>query len=171
MKKLLCIVLALVSVVSLAACSGNPTNNNETTDPSKETVTEVYTWPDNVLFKDIPSLSDNITYYNHGENENGHTFTFFADGFDYKEFCAYIKKLEDAEFNYYDLSNLDIYDTEDVLPEELEDGTFNASWIGKRRGLYVSAQWYGDEYYEENNLPKDNNVRLTFYSYDVFKLN
>ncbi len=167
MKKLLCITLAILSIVSLAACSKEPENNIvvETKAPS------VYSWPDTALFKDVPAVSGTIGFYRENQNDKGYTYAFGSDGVDYKGFCAYIAELEKAGFEFYDVTGLDITDTEDVLPEELEEGTYNASWLGKRRGLYISAQWYGDEYYEKNNLPKDNNVRLTFYTYNAFKLN
>lgn len=167
MKKLLCITLAILSIVSLAACSKEPENNQvvETKAPT------VHNWPDNALFKDIPAVHGTIGFYRENKNEQGYTYAFGSTGSDYKDFCAYIAELEKAGFEFYDMTGLNITDTEDVLPEELEEGTYNASWIGKRRGLYVAAQWYGDEYYKQNELPEDSNIRLTFYTYNAFKQN
>jgi|GEM_PF-6184116 len=165
MKKILCILLALVSIVSLAACSKDPT------DGSIETTTEeTYTWPDNVFFKDIPAIDGKINFYKDDKNDQGYTYTFFADELDYDDFRKYIAELEEAGFSVYKKSLLSTNTTEDMLPKKLEDGTYNASWIGNRRGVYIAAQWYGDEYYKENNLPEDNNVRLTFYTYNPFDI-
>ena len=166
MKKLLCIILAAVAVASLAACSEKPTTGNTANDSA--VTTKPFTWPDNVFFKDIPSVGDTITMYNEDKNDKGYTYTFFADEIDYDDFRDYIKDLEKAGFSVYKKSLLSTNTTEDMLPKKLEEGTYNASWIGNRRGIYVAAQWYGDEYYEQNNLPKDSNVRLTFYTYNVF---
>lgn len=166
MKKLLCAILALITVVSLAACSKDP-------DPTNTDVTtkapSAYTWPDNVLFKDVPALKDTISFYNETKDENGYVYTLFADDITYDEFCDYIDKLEKAEFNIYDTTGLNITTTDDILPDSLPEGKHNASWLGKRRGLYIAANWYGDEFYEENGLPKDSNVRIYFYTYDAFK--
>lgn len=165
MKKILCIILALISVVSLAACSKDP--GEEQAPQAADTKADK--WPDNAFFKDIPSVGDNITFYNEDKNEKGYTYTFFADEMDYDDFRAYIAKLEEAGFAIYDTSVLSTKKTEDLLPEKLEDGTFNASWLGKRRGVYVAAQWYGDEYYKANDLPEDSNLRLVFYTYNAFE--
>lgn len=166
MKKLLCIILAAVAVASLAACSKKPTNDN-TANESIET-TEQLIWPNNAFFKDIPSVGDTITLYNEEKNDKGYTYTFFADEIDYDDFCDYIAELEEAGFSVYRPSLSSTTKTEDMLPKKLEEGTYNASWIGNRRGIYVAAQWYGDEYYEQNNLPEDSNVRLIFYTYNAF---
>ncbi|MBO5361202.1 MAG: hypothetical protein J6B25_10245 [Clostridia bacterium] len=166
MKKLLCTILAIVAVVSLAACSKKPTNNN-TANESIET-TAPLNWPNNAFFKDIPSVGENITFYKEDKNDKGYTYTFFADEMDYDDFCKYIAELEKAGFSVYKESLLSTIKTEDMLPKKLENGTHNASWIGNRRGVYIAAQWYGDKYYEENNLPEDSNVRLVFYTYNAF---
>ncbi|MBQ5825340.1 MAG: hypothetical protein IIW48_11120 [Clostridia bacterium] len=173
MKKFLCVILAVAAVISLAACSEKPTSDNTETkaDSKVETTTETSTkleWPDNALFKDIPSVGDNITFYNPDKNEKGYTYSFAADEMDYDDFRKYIAELEKAGFSVYKSSVLSTIKTEDLLPEKLEKGTYNATWIGNRRGVYVAAQWYGDKYYEENNLPKDSNVRLVFYTYNAF---
>lgn len=165
MKKLLCILLALTTVISFAACSkkepGNETEKIELTTPT-------YTWPDNVFFEDIPDVGGTITFYKDNKDDKGYTFTFFADDLDYDDFRKYVKELEKAGFSIYKPSLLSSTTTEDMLPEKLEKGTYNASWLGNRRGVYVAAQWYGDEYYEKNNLPQDSNVRLVFYTYNAF---
>ncbi len=166
MKKILCIILAAAAIISLAACSGKPSDGSaadETTTAAAELV-----WPNNAFFKDIPSVGNNITFYNEEKNDKGYTYTFFADELDYDDFCKYIAELEKAGFSVYKESLLSTIKTEDMLPKKLEDGTYNASWIGNRRGVYVAAQWYGDEYYEKNNLPEDSNVRLVFYTYNAF---
>ncbi len=163
MKKILCVILALVSIMSLAACSGKP---EEQTAP--QTNTNAIQWPDNAFFKDIPSVGDTITFYEDNKNEQGYTYTFFADDMTYGDFRAYVAKLEEAGFSVYKESLLSTITTEDMLPEKLDEGTYNASWIGNRRGVYIAAQWYGDEYYEQNNLPQDSNVRLVFYTYNAF---
>ena len=162
MKKLFCVILAILSIVSLAACSDKPAET-----PTTEPVT--YSWPDNALFKDVPAVCGTIYFYRENKNDQGYTYSFGADGASYKDFRNYIAELEKAGFEIYSATVLNTTKTEDILPEKLDDDTFNASWIGKRRGLYVAAQWYGDEYYEQNNLPKDSNVRLTFYTYNVFE--
>ncbi len=165
MKKFLCVILAVASVMSLAACTEKPTDAGaETTTASSASPM----WPDNAFFKDIPSVGDNITFYNDDKNEKGYTYSFAADGMDYDDFRSYIAELEKAGFSVYKTSPLSTVTTEDMLPEKLDDGTYNASWIGNRRGIYVAAQWYGDEYYAQNNLPADNNVRLVFYTYNAF---
>ncbi len=163
MKKFLCIILALISIMSLAACSDKP-KEQQPIQPTSDSVT----WPDNAFFKDIPSVGDTITLYEDSKTEKGYSYTFFADDITYDEFCAYIAKLEEAGFGVYKTSLLSSTTTEDMLPKELPEGTYNASWLGNRRGVYVAAQWYGDEYYKQNNLPEDSNVRLVFYTYNAF---
>ncbi len=166
MKKILCIILVAVAVASLAACSEKPTDDNASSEAAA--TTEPLIWPNNAFFKDIPSVGDTITLYNEEKNDKGYTYTFFADEMDYDDFREYIAELEKAGFSVYKESLLSTIKTEDMLPKKLESGTYNASWIGNRRGVYVAAQWYGDEYYKENNLPEDSNVRLVFYTYNAF---
>ncbi len=165
MKKIICLLLAAISVVSLAACSKDPAPETTTKAPVE------HSWPDNALFKDVPAISGKINFYNEEKTEKGYVYTFFADGIDYKALKAYVKQLEDAGFGVYNSTPLALTKTEDLLPDELDEGTYSAKWIGNRRGLYVAINWYADEYYEANNLPKDNNVRLYFYTYNAFKTN
>ena len=162
MKKLLCAFLAIAAVLSLAACSSDPSDDVTTKAPT------TYAWPDNAFFKDIPAIKDSVTLYNEEKNDQGYTYTFHVADVDYKEFCEYIANLEKSEFEIYSTSPLNTTTTKDLLPDELPDGTYNASWLGKRRGVYVAASWYGDEYYEANNLPQDNNLRIVFYTYNPF---
>ena len=166
MKKIICLLLAAISVVSLAACSEDPVQEAPTTTPAAE-----YKWPDNALFKDVPAVSGKITFYNDEKTEDGYVYTFFADGVDYKALKNYVKQLEEAGFGVYNSTPLAITKTEDLLPDKLDKDTYSAKWIGNRRGLYVAITWYADEYYEANNLPKDSNVRLYFYTYNAFKTN
>ena len=105
------------------------------------------------------------------KTEDGYVYTFFADGVDYKALKNYVKQLEEAGFGVYNSTPLELTKTEDLLPDKLDEGTYSAKWIGNRRGLYVAITWYADEYYEANNLPKDNNIRLYFYTYNAFKTN
>lgn len=163
MKKFLCAILAVAVVFSLAACSKKPTEGND-----ENTTLSSSVWPDNAFFKDIPAIDGTITLYQDNKNESGYTYSFFVDGVDYKSFCSYIAELEKAGFGIYSSSPLNTQKTEDMLPEKLDDGVYNATWLGKRRGVYVAAQWYGDEYYEANGLPADSNVRLVFYTYNPF---
>ncbi len=165
MKKLICMLLVAISVFSLAACSKDPVEETPTKAPT------VHNWPDNALFKDVPAIGGTINFYNEEKAEEGYVYTFFADGIDYKGLKDYVKQLEAAGFSVYDSTGLNITKTEDMLPDELDEGTYSAKWIGKRRGLYVAINWYADEYYETNNLPKDSNVRLYFYTYNAFKTN
>lgn len=165
MKKIICLLLAAISVISLAACSEDPAPETPTNAPVE------HSWPDNALFKDVPAVSGKITFYNDEKTEDGYVYTFFADGVDYKALKNYVKQLEDAGFGVYNSTPLELTKTEDLLPDKLDEGTYSAKWIGNRRGLYVAITWYADEYYEANNLPKDNNIRLYFYTYNAFKTN
>ncbi len=162
MKKLLCIILALCTILCLAACGGK----NEPENPH-----DAYTeqWPDNAFFADIPAIADEISRYKESQNDRGYVYEITLDKMDYKDFCKYIAKLEKAGFGIYKATPLSTLKTEDMLPEKLADGIFNATWSGNRRGVYVAAFWYGDKYYEEHDLPQDANVRLTFFTYNAFQ--
>ena len=172
MKKLLCAVLAGALVFGLAACSGDDTPET-TTQPEPTTVVlpqdKTFAWPDNALFGDVPAIKERVEYYRENKNDKGYTYEFAANGISYDEFRAYIAALEEAGFSIYKDSLLDTIKTADVLPEKLAEGKNNVVWSGNRRGLYVAAFWYGDEYYEANGLEQSYNVRLTFYTYNAFE--
>ncbi len=167
MKKIICAVLAAVLVLCFAGCSKDDAPE-ETTVVLPEDKT--FPWPDNAFFKDIPGPDGEIKNFKESNNDKGYIYEVVADGMDYKEFCEYIAQLEQAGFGIYKSSPLSDLKTEDVLPEKLGKDAHNASWSGNRRGVYVAAFWYGDEYYEKYDLPKDNNVRLTFYTYNAFNI-
>ncbi len=171
MKKIICMLLAGLFVFGLAACGGDETP--ETTEKETTTVLmpdeKTFPWPDNALFGDVPAIKDRVEYYKDNKSDKGYTYEFAVNGISYDEFRTYIAELEKAGFGIYKDSLLDTVTTADVLPEKLADGKSNASWSGNRRGLYIAAFWYGDEYYEANGLEKSYNVRLTFYTYNAFE--
>lgn len=170
MKKILCALLAVSLVFGLAACGGNDTPET-TTQPTTVVLPQdkTFPWPDNALFGDVPALKEQVEFYKENKNDKGYTYEFAVNGVSYDEFRTYIAKLEDAGFGIYKDSLLDTIKTSDVLPEKLAEGKYNAVWSGNRRGLYVAAFWYGDEYYENNGLAQSYNVRLTFYTYNAFE--
>lgn len=171
MKKLLCVLLAGSLVFGLAACGGD--DSSESTEPETTTVVlpqdKTFPWPDNALFGDVPAIKEQVEYYKDNKNDKGYTYEFAANDISYDEFRAYIASLEEAGFGIYKDSLIDTVETADVLPEKLAEGKNNAVWSGNRRGLYVAAFWYGDEYYEANGLEQSYNVRLTFYTYNAFE--
>lgn len=167
MKKLICILLAFSLVLCLAACGEKEPG---TTQQSGESTTAHpgYAWPDNSLFGDVPGPKDYVDRYKKSKNDQGYVYEFAVEDISYEEFRAYIFELEEAGFNIYDPSGLGLAKTEDRLPKSLDEDVFNASWSGNRRGLYVAAFWFGDEYYEKHDLAQDVNLRLTFYTYNAF---
>lgn len=170
MKKILCLLLAGSLLFSLAAC-GEKNKPETTTQPTTVVLPQDkrFAWPDNALFGDVPGIREEFEFYNENKNDKGYTYEFATSGVSYDEFRTYIAKLEEAGFGIYKDSLLDTIKTSDVLPEILAEGKFNAVWSGNRRGLYVAAFWYGDEYYENSGLTKSYNVRLTFYTYNAFE--
>lgn len=171
MKKILCVLLAAAVLFSLAACGDNSKSDETTTQPTTVVLPQDkrFPWPDNALFGDVPGIKDSFEYYSENKTDKGYTYEFAANGVSYDEFRAYIAELEGAGFSIYKKSLLDTITTADVLPESLAEGKHNAVWSGNRRGLYLAAFWYGDEYYEANGLEKSYNVRLTFYTYNAFE--
>ena len=168
MKKLLCLLLAAVSVASLAACSKGADNDGTTAAPTKAESATVKNWPNNAFFKEIPSIGGDIISYKEGKNDQGYTYTFEVNDIDYNGLKNYISQLEATGFAPYSPSILNPVKTEDILPEVLPEGQHNAIWSGNKRGFYVAVSWYADEYYQVNNLPKSYNARLVFYSYNAF---
>lgn len=164
MKKIICALLAASLLFCFAGCNKN-LGGDETT-----VVEKTFTWPEDAFFKDIPAPGGKIKNFNDSKNDKGYIYEISVDEIDYEEFCEYIAKLEGAGFGIYKSSPLSSLETEDVLPEKPADGIYNATWSGNRRGVYVAAFWYGDEYYEKYDLPKDSNVRLTFYTYNAFDI-
>lgn len=164
MKKIICLLLAAVSVVSLSACSKDP---GETNQPTNESVT-VKNWPYTEFFKDIPVIGGDIYHYTETKDDKGYIYTFLVNDIDYQGLKDYVKQLETAGFSIYHANPLDTETTDDRLPDTLEEGTYTKSWSGKRRGVYVAINWYADEHYKENNLPDSFNVSLRFYTYNIF---
>ncbi len=171
MKKLLCLLMALISVLSLAACGGN--GGDEPTSAPAETTTcpeGKYSWPDSKLFADIPALADFFDYYKESKNDQGYVYEFCVEDLDYKAYREYILELEKSGFKIYDPTDRGLIKTEDKLPEKLAEEKFNATWAGSKHGLYLSSFWYGDEYFAANEIEKSYNVRLTFYTYNAFDI-
>jgi len=169
MKKIFCLLLAAVCVVSLAACSKKTNGESTTATPTQAEATTVKNWPYNAFFKDIPPIGGDIVSYKEGKNDQGYTYSFEVNDVDYNGLKDYVKQLEAAGFGPYSPSQLNPVKTEDMLPEVLSEGQYNAIWSGNKRGIYVSISWYADEYYQVNNLPQSCNVRLVFYSYNAFE--
>ncbi len=151
-------------VLCLAACG------DKTPDVSDEsTVAQPgYTWPDGALFGDVPGPKERVDSFESKKNDEGYVYEITVKDISYEDFRAYILELEKAGFEIYDPSGLGLAKTEDRLPEKLGEDVFNASWAGDRRGLYIAAFWFGDEYYEKHDLAQDVNLRLTFYTYNAF---
>ncbi len=171
MKKIICLLLAAVSVASLAACSNDSDTATTTATPEQAPAESTVITQPNELFKDVPTISGDIKFSNDDKNDKGYVYTRFVDGVDYAALKEYVSQLEDAGFSIYHANPLDTETTDDILPDTLDEGTYTAKWIGKRRGLYVAISWFADEYYEINNLPQDSNARLYFYTYNAFKTN
>ncbi len=168
-KRFLCALLAASMLFCLAACGDKTPDGSETTTfvaPADKT----FPWPDNAFFADIPAVAEYVKNIKQTQNDQGYVYEITVDEIDYKTFREYIEKLEDAGFGIYKVSPLSDMTTEDMLPEKLAEDKFNASWQGNRRGVYVAAFWYGDEYYEKYGLPEDSNLRLTFYTYNAFNI-
>ena len=165
MKKLLCALLAFSMVFCLAAC-GEETPDVSPTETTKKA--PGFDWPDNLLFGDVPGPVDRVDLYNEKKNDRGYIYEFAVRDMNYEDYRAYILELEKAGFEIYDPSGLGLVKTEDRLPEKLVEDTFNSSWAGSRKGLYVATFWFGDEYYEKHDLADDVNFRMTFYTYNAF---
>lgn len=166
MKKIVCTLLAVSMLFCFAACSEKPFADNDGASGASQH--DGYAWPDNALFGDVPALSEYTDGYKESKNDNGYVYEFSLDEMSYEAFRAYIAELEAAGFTIYDPTGFGLANTQERLPETLAEDVYNASWAGNRRGLYVSAFWFGDEYYEKNDLYADHNVRLTFYTYNAF---
>ena len=167
MKKIICLLLAAVSIASLAACSKAPADEATTAAPTQAAT--VKNWLYTVFFKDIPPIGGDIIRNKEESNDKGYSYTFEVNDVDYNGIKTYVNQLEAAGFSVYNSSALGTVTTADMLPDTLPEGQHNASWVGKRRGVYVALTWYADEYYIENNLTQSYNVRLVFYSYNAFE--
>ena len=171
MKKTVCVFLSIVLLLSAAACGKeqpDPTATTTTVPGTQATTIPqgTYAWPDNSLFGDVPAPHHYVDHYISRHNDNGYTYEFTLKNFSYERFRAYIAELEAAGFNIFDPSGFNILKTEDLLPETLPQGTDSASWSGNRRGLYVVAIWNSEEFYTNNNLEFDFNLKLTFCTYN-----
>lgn len=170
MKRLVALSLSAAMLLCLTSCAGNGKPGDE--DSSKHTIVttkRVYTWPDDALFGDVPALKDNPDTYLRHENDKGYTYEFGAKDMTYAQFREYLLKLENAGFKSYDVTGFGAKGVAEQLPEKLERGKNDASWIGFRRGFYVVAGWYSEKFYTEKKLPVDSSIKLTFYTYNPFE--
>ncbi len=165
MKKCLALLLALAAVVSLAACKAkkNPT------DDAATTVKSIHTLPgeDSKLFANVPKPTAELTYTNTGKDNNGYVYQWEFKGMDYDEFKDYVDELKKAEFTYYSTSANAVAAKEPAFKKTAKECGYTASWLGVRSGLYVYLSWYGDEFFEKNNITGPN-CRVMFYTYNPF---
>lgn len=167
MKKIISLLLAVASVVSIAACSKDPVTETSTDAVVQPSVgaTSSAGWPDDAFFKDIPAIDgDIISSQGPSKDDNGYVYSFLVYNVDYQGLKDYVKQLETAGFSIYKSNPLDTIKTEDKLPETLDEGQDTASWFGKRRGTYVSIIWHA----EKSGSEQGNRLSLFFYTYDAF---
>ncbi|HBL41343.1 MAG TPA: hypothetical protein DDY98_07190 [Ruminococcaceae bacterium] len=169
MKKIIAFLLAAAAVFSLTACT---VKNDKADDNTASTVTALYTLPGkkSALFGDVPQPDWELTFYNRGQDDWGFVYQWEFKGTDYKQFKSYIDDLKKADFAYYSTSNYRVApEKEPEFADKAKDCGYNATWVGVRKGLYVTVMWYGDEFFEKHNITGPN-CRVMFYTYNPFRL-
>ena len=165
MKKILAVLMAAVALVSLASCGGKtkPTKGTETTAANQLTLPG----EDSKLFGSVPKPDAELTRTNTGRDSKGYVYQWEFKGMDYEGFKAYVAELKEAGFSYYSTSALAIVAKEPEFKKTAKEAGYTAGWLGMRKGLYVSAMWYGDEFFEKNKITGPN-CRILFYTYNPF---
>lgn len=171
MKKITAFTAA-VTIFVLSFCMFGCKNKDEKKEPVTSFVfTEPeYTWPDDsYYFKDIPAPSKKIKYNNSLSNDKGRSWQFDIEKMSYKDFRQYILTLEKKSFVPYSPSSSVGVDTALLLPEKLREGAEFASWSGFNGQMYVSANWYSEDYLKE--IGGDVAARFSFSNYIPFSNN
>ena len=165
MKKIIAILLALAAVVSLAACKAK----NDPAAATAATTLNRHTLPgeDSKLFANVPKPKAEVTYTRTGKDDHGYVYQWEFKGMSYEEFKQYVDELKKADFKYHSTSANPLAAKEPEFKKNAKDCNYNANWLGVRSGLYVYATWYGDEFFEKNQITGPN-CRLMFYTYNPF---
>lgn len=164
MKKIIAALLALITLVSLAACSKNDKPDDEAT-----TANNGPTLPgeDSKLFENVPKPDAELTHTNTGKDDKGYVYQWEFKGMDYDGFKDYVNELKEAGFAYYSTSAYAIISKEPEFKKTAKECNYNATWLGVRSGLYVYITWYGDEFFKKNDITGPN-CRIIFYTYNPF---
>ena len=167
MKKITAAVLAATLTLSMSAALSScartqPGDGIEITEfrPSEPE----YTWPENHrLFNDIPAPEQEIDTLRENKTDRGYSWEITIKKMSYAQFRAYILKLEESGFSFYDASGTGIT-TDSVLPKKLASGREFASWSGHGNLLWLSANWQSNKQLKKTG--GDNNVSMTFTTYN-----
>ena len=164
MKKIIAALLALITLVSLAACSKKDKPDDEATTAGSQ-----LTLPgeDSKLFGTVPKPDAELTRTNNGKDDNGYVYQWEFKGMDYDAFKDYVGELKEAGFAYYSTSAYAIISKEPEFKKTAKECNYNATWLGVRSGLYVNVMWYGDEFFKKNDITGPN-CRILFYTYNPF---
>ncbi len=170
MKKQIALLLAAAAVFSLTACTAKKDKPDDSSAAVFSTNPVTLPSKDDLLFGDVPRPDAQVTMCNKGMDDYGFVYQWEFKGMDYKDFKSYVEQLKKADFAYYSTMTYSINPEEEpTFAAKEKDCNYTASWLGVRRGFFVTVMWYGDEFFEKNNITGPN-CRVMFYTYNPFRL-
>ena len=162
-KRILAVLLAVISLLSFASCGGRKKTTADNTEVERLTLPG----DDSLLFGSVPKPKAELTRYNSGKDKKGYTYQWEFKGMSYDEFKDYVNDLKKVDFAYFSTSVYANVAKEPAFKKTAEECGYTASWLGVRSGLYVSVMWYGDEFFEKHKITGPN-CRVMFYTYNPF---